>query len=169
MDAAGGYVLSMVMKSLVLIALLATMGTSYSVYAEDLAIIVSKSSSLENLTRTELRNIFLQQTRKDQSGIPFQVFMREKGSTERKCALLSIYHLNEAGLDAYFLRMLYVGESQSVPRVVPSSSVMKHVVAKTPGAIGYISVTDADDSVKVLKINNILPGADGYPLQLPDG
>ena len=57
-------------------------------------------------------------------------------------------------------------------RVFPDAASLRAFVAQTPGAVGYISAALADDSVKVLAVEDIFPApenlADGaYPLSYP--
>jgi hypothetical protein len=39
-------------------------------------------------------------------------------------------------------------------------------VVSTPGALGYLRLSDVDDSVKIVRVNGLLPEDDGYPLRL---
>jgi len=39
-------------------------------------------------------------------------------------------------------------------------------VGATPGAVGYLRASDVDNSVKVVRVNGLLPEDDGYPLRL---
>jgi hypothetical protein len=39
-------------------------------------------------------------------------------------------------------------------------------VGTTPGAVGYLRASDVDDSVKVVRVNGLLPDDDGYPMRL---
>jgi hypothetical protein len=45
-------------------------------------------------------------------------------------------------------------------------AAVKAYVAQTPGAIAYIRASDADDSVKVLKVDGKSPGDADYGLKL---
>lgn len=48
---------------------------------------------------------------------------------------------------------------------VKSDRATRKMVARIPGAIGYIPLSAVDDSVKVLKIDGMLPDQARYPFQ----
>jgi hypothetical protein len=50
------------------------------------------------------------------------------------------------------------------PRTVPTPQLMKAVVAKLPGAIGYIAIDQLDDAVQALLIDGKAPSDPRYPL-----
>ena len=50
-------------------------------------------------------------------------------------------------------------------RQAKSDRAVRKMVARIPGAIGYVPLSAVDDSVKVLKINGLLPDQVSYPLQ----
>jgi hypothetical protein len=50
------------------------------------------------------------------------------------------------------------------PRSVPEAAVMKAVVAKVPGAIGYIPANEVDASVQALTVDGKAHNTPGYPI-----
>ena len=46
-----------------------------------------------------------------------------------------------------------------------SDKAVRKMVANIPGAIGYISLSAVDDTVKVLEIDGLLPSQERYALQ----
>lgn len=53
------------------------------------------------------------------------------------------------------------------PRTVPAAQVMKAVVARLPGAIGYVPSSMVDDSVVALTVDKQMPDTASYPLLSP--
>ena len=49
-------------------------------------------------------------------------------------------------------------------RALPSSAYVLKVVAKFPGAIGYLPAGQVTSAVKVIAIDGLLPSSAGYPL-----
>jgi hypothetical protein len=42
---------------------------------------------------------------------------------------------------------------------------MRRFVFNAPGAVGYVAADETDDTVKVLRIDGLLPGDPRYPLR----
>ena len=132
----------------------------------DLAIIVNKNSGLDTVTSEELAKIFRAEKPKDPNGTRFIITARETGSPERAAALGQIYKLSEDEYSKYFLQATFVGQVTSAPRNLNGPAVAKQFVSVTPGAISYVRSSDADDTVKVLKVDGKAPGEAGYPLTI---
>lgn len=130
----------------------------------DLAIIVNKSSPLDNVTSAELLKIFRAEKRKGSDGVKYVIVMRD-ASPERTLILAKLYEMGEEDYAKYFLQATFVGMVQSAPRELTSVAAMRQYVAGTPGAIGYVWAGDLDDSVKALKIDGKAPGEPDYKLK----
>jgi hypothetical protein len=72
--------------------------------------------------------------------------------------------MNDLELKQFWLGKLYRGEIASFPRVVDSDVAVKRLVARAPGALGFVDAAALDGSVKVLHIDGKLPGEPGYLL-----
>jgi hypothetical protein len=140
--------------------------TSAQEKAADLAIVVGKSSALDNVTSAELTKIFRAEKAKGPDSVKFVVAMREPGSAERAGALAGIYEMNEADYGKYFLQATFVGLVQAAPRQFNSVASMRQFVAATPGAIGYLRGGDMDDTVKFVKVDGHSPGEAEYKLKV---
>jgi len=55
-----------------------------------------------------------------------------------------------------------------VPRTLASPSIVRKFVFNAPGAIGYLRASDVDDSVKVVRIDGLLPEQKDYRLQIDE-
>ena len=58
------------------------------------------------------------------------------------------------------------GDDDELVEPLTGVAVAKQFVSVTPGAISYIRASDADDSVKVVKVDGHAPGEAGYALKL---
>lgn len=120
---------------------------------EGLVVIVNKANPVNEIKKADLERIFKLQKQFWGGGERIVLFMREAGSPERQSALKLIYNMTEGQVGLFMLRKLYSGESSAVPKDMRSSSDMKQVVASTPNAIGYLSKSAVDESVKIVKID----------------
>jgi len=134
--------------------------------ADDLAIVVGKNSTLDNVTLAELVKLLREEKSKSSDGVKFIVLAREAGSAERSAALKEIYQMTEAEYQKYFLQATFVGAVQAAPKVVSGAAATRQFVAGNSGAIGYVRGSDVDDSVKVVKVDGKSPGDAGYGLKL---
>ena len=131
-----------------------------------LAIIVHRSNPVDNLTRPELRRIFMIETQTWSNGRKITVMLREKGQPERSEAIRLISGLSEEQYDRHILLQTFRGAINQGPREILSAAAMLRFVFNVPGAIGFVSAAEADDSTKVLRIDGMLPGDAQYPLSV---
>lgn len=130
-----------------------------------LAIVVHKDSTVENLSMTELRNIFLanQQFWPDRRRITLLV--RAPQSDERDYVLNSIYQKSEAEFRQYWIAKMFRAEIPRGPKIVFSSDMTLDLVVAIPGSISFMRADQVTDDVKVLRVDGKLPQDDGYPLK----
>ena len=76
------------------------------------------------------------------------------------------FKCSEAEYNDYFAGQVFTGAVKSAPKACPSSAAMKEYVAATPGALGYVKASEADDSVKVLKVDGKAPSDADYGLKI---
>ena len=138
---------------------------AFSATAEDLAIIVAKSSALSDVTSAELTKIFKCEKTKGPGGAKLAVVVQSGGS-EHEAALAAIYKTDDAGYKKYFLQATFTGALSAAPKALSSGDAVKSFVTTTPGGIGYTKASVIDDTVKALKVDGKAPGEAGYPIQL---
>jgi ABC-type phosphate transport system substrate-binding protein len=133
---------------------------------EPLAIVVNRANSVNNLTMAELRRVFLGDRSHWPNDRRITLVMREPGEPERKTMLHDVYQMDEGALKNHFLRGLFTGEIQVSPKVLASAVGVRKFVFNVPGAIGYMRLSDVDGSVKVIRIDELLPGDKKYKLHV---
>jgi hypothetical protein len=74
--------------------------------------------------------------------------------------------MDERDLNNYFLYQVFKGEGPFPPVILRTPADVRKFVGTTPGAVGYLRASDVDDSVKVVRVNGLLPDDDGYPMRL---
>jgi ABC-type phosphate transport system substrate-binding protein len=134
---------------------------------KSLAIIVNRGNSIDDLSTSELRAIFLGQRSHWPNGRRITLVMMESGQPERETVLREICRLSESDFRRRFLQGLLSGEVLVSPKTLATPVGVRKFVFNVPGAIGYLKPEDADDSVKIISIDGRLPGNEGYSLKLP--
>lgn len=133
---------------------------------QSLAIVVNRSNPVDNLSFPELRRIFMGERGHWQNGRRIAVLMMEHGSPERETVLRDVYHMTEARYIDHFLRGLFAEDVTIVPKTLDSPVRVRKFIVQAPGAIGYLRASDTDESVKVLRIDGLLPSDKDYRLQI---
>jgi ABC-type phosphate transport system substrate-binding protein len=130
-----------------------------------IAVIVHRSNPVDSVTFSELRRIFMLETQTWPHGRKITVVLREKGQPERAEAIRIICGLSEADYDKQILFRTFQGRVNIGPRSIQSASAMVRFVYSAPGAVGYLIADEVDPSVKLLRIDDLLPSDPRYPLR----
>jgi hypothetical protein len=133
---------------------------------EGLAIIVNHKNPVGTLTLRQLREIFLGERQRWPGGRRVVLCALPAGTAERQTVLRVVYAMNDKDFDKYFLWGMFRGEFVTSPTILRTPKDVRRFVASTPGAVAYLRASDLDTSVKVLRIDNLRPEDDGYPLRL---
>jgi ABC-type phosphate transport system substrate-binding protein len=133
---------------------------------EPLVIVVNRSNPINELSFDELRRIFLGTRSHWPNGRRITLVMREPGEPERKTVLHDVCGMNEDQLKNHFVHGLFTGEILVSPKILSSPVGVRKFIFNVPGAIGYLRVGDVDDSVKVVRIDELLPDDKGYKLRM---
>jgi hypothetical protein len=96
-------------------------------------------------------------------GQPIKLITRGPGCLERT-VLLKLLAMSESEYKQYWTAQVFRGEADAEPLIVPSVGMQKEALKVFPGGISLVSVHDLRPDMKVLKVDNLLPGAAGYPL-----
>jgi len=136
-----------------------------SIGESGLAIVVHKDTEVENLSLSELRNIFraTQQFWPNRSRIVLLV--RAPQSDERDYVLNNIYEMNEDEFRRYWIAKMFRAEVPTGPKVVFSTGMTLDLVIAIPNSISFMRADHVTDNVKVVRIEGKLPAEDGYPLK----
>jgi ABC-type phosphate transport system substrate-binding protein len=133
---------------------------------QSLAIVVNNSNPVDNLSFVELRRIFLGQRSRWPNGHRIVLVMLERGQPERETVLREVYRMSENDYRNHFLKGLFTGDVFMSPKTLTSPLVVRKFVFNAPGAIGYLRASDVDASVKVIRLDGLLPTDSDYRLQI---
>jgi len=133
---------------------------------EPLVVVVNRSNPVDNLSVAELRRIFLGNRSHWATGRRITLVMRDPSEPERKTILRDVCGMNEDQLKNHFLHGLFTGEILVSPKILSTPAGVRKFIFNVPGAIGYLRVSDLDDSIKVVRIDELLPDDRGYKLRV---
>jgi|GEM_PF-434958 len=131
---------------------------------DSLAIIVNRANPVDDLSFAELRQYFLGERTHWPNGRRVTIVMRDPPRPEREAVLRSVYRMREQDFRAHFLRAKFTGELPEEPRLLDTPSRVVNFVFLQPGAVGYVRAAEAPPSVKVLRLDGLLPGDPDYKL-----
>ncbi len=119
----------------------------HKVAVDALAIIVNPANSVSGLTDAQVKDILSGKITnwKDVGG---------------KSAKIQVVGRDEASGTRDYVQKDIIGKDAKFPAdalAMPGTGQLKAAVAQTPDAVGYMSAAQADDTVKVLKVDNVRP------------
>jgi ABC-type phosphate transport system substrate-binding protein len=141
-------------------------GNDSRVSWEGLAIVVNRQNPTSNLSLAQLRTLFLGERKWWSKRHRVVLSAMQRGTPERASVLRIVYKMDERDLNNYFLYQVFKGEGPFAPVILRTPADVRKFVGTTPGAVGYLRASDVDDSVKVVRVNGLLPDDDGYPMRL---
>lgn len=129
------------------------------------AIIMSKGVAQQNITLFELKRVFSGEPTEFAGHrlIPFN-YPPEHPLRQRFDTVL--LELSPESMARYWIDRRIRGQGMP-PRIVPAAPIMKAVVTRLPGAIGYIPWNALDDSVVALTVDKQTGSTPSYPLVSP--
>ena len=134
--------------------------------ANEIAIVVNKASVLDNVSKADLVRYMKVQKTKTPDGTKLVLVMQDEGRPERVAMLEKVYAMSDSELGRYFLQATFTGAIAAAPKSLPDGAGVIKFVAANPGGIGYVRASEADDSVKIVKVDGKAPGEDGYPITI---
>jgi ABC-type phosphate transport system substrate-binding protein len=131
-----------------------------------MAVIVNVNNSVTNVSVPELRRILSGEKRTWPGGTPIKILARPSGSHEQ-IALLRLLKMSETEYKQYWTAQVFRGEADAEPVTLPSFGMTKEATKAFAGSIALVNAQDVKPGmdIKVLKVENHLPGEPGYPIQ----
>jgi ABC-type phosphate transport system substrate-binding protein len=121
-----------------------------SARAADIKVIANPSVSAASVSTDELKGVFLATKTSLSDGSHVEPVVLRGGATHE--AFLKEYiGKTDAALETYYRSLVFTGKA-SMPKALASDSDMVAYVAKTKGAIGYVSAAAATEGAKTLEI-----------------
>lgn len=131
------------------------------------AVVVHRSTPVDELSLVQLRQIYLGEQQFWSGSERIALLLHAPGTRERAVALRLLYRMSESEFRRYWIARTFRHDAVTGPKIVSSTALAKKLVARIPGAIAVVPASEADVTVKVLRVDGRLPGTTGYPLVDP--
>jgi TonB family protein len=126
-------------------------------FAGNVKVIANSSVKVDTITVDELKMIFLQEKLALGDGTHVEPVFEKRGGAHE--AFLKEYlNRNDDDLQTYYRTLVFTGRG-AMPKQLASDTEVVTYVAKTRGAIGYVSASTAVEGVKVLAVVSAGSGA----------
>lgn len=135
--------------------------------SDSYAVIVHPSTRVDELSLVQLRQIYLGEQQFWPGSERIALLLHAPGTQERSVALRLLYRMTESEFRRYWIARTFRHDAVTGPKIVSSTVLAKKLVARIPGAIAVVPASEADVTVKVLRVGGRLPGSPGYPLVDP--
>jgi hypothetical protein len=139
------------MKTLALLGAAAMLAfATGSANAADMKIIANNDVKADSVSAEELKSVYLLTKSSLADGSHVQPVL-EKGGAAHEAFVKEYVGKTDSALQTYYRSLVFTGKA-SMPKILGSDAEMTAYVAKTKGAIGYVSADAATDGVKTLAV-----------------
>lgn len=119
--------------------------------AGELVVIVNPQSGVEQLSKSEVINIFMGRQKKLPSGTTALAVDLAGPNAEKKHFYARLVDKELAEINSYWARLIFSGQG-SPPRQAETAEEVLDIVENNKGAIGYLERNQADQRVRVVHI-----------------
>ena len=120
-----------------------------SLFAADVKIIANPSVGATSISADEIKGVFLATKTSLSDGSHVEPVL-EKGGAVHEAFLKEYLGKTESALETYYRSLVFTGKA-SMPKTVASDADVIAYVAKTKGAVGYVSADASAEGVKTLE------------------
>jgi len=122
---------------------------SWQAHAADVKVIANPSVAASTVSAGDVKDVFLLD--KDSLGGSHVEPVLAKGGPTHEAFLKEYLGKNDAALQAFYRSLVFTGKG-SMPKALASDADVVAYVAKTKGAVGYVSAGASTDGVKTLQV-----------------
>jgi len=126
--------------------------------AGNVRIIANPSVNAEAVSASEIKSVFLKQRNSLRDGTHVEPVLA-RGGPAHEAFLKEYLDKSDDALQNYYRSLVFTGKG-SMPKALHSDAEVVAYVAKTRGAIGYVSSTATLEGVKTLAVYQAEPGGD---------
>jgi hypothetical protein len=128
-----------------------------------LAVVVAKNSPLRELSKFELKKLYLGSNLTDPSGTPIVPFNQVPKSPDRVAFDSRVLDMTPEEVAQYWIDRKIRGQS-GAPKAVGSAELLQRVVSRLEHSVAYVRFDQLLEEVRVLSIDGMSPGESGYKL-----
>lgn len=129
-----------------------------------MAVVVRQDTPVDNLSFADVRKLFMGDRQYWNKNLRVTLLIRAPTARERDVILKMIYGMTEAQFRQYWISKIFRLEASTGPKIVYSTKMATELVTAVPGAVTFMDSSIVPKSLKILKIDNLLPGDKGYRL-----
>ena len=123
---------------------------SASASAGAVKVIANSSVKADSISADELKNVFLEETSSLRDGSHVEPVLA-KGGAAHEAFVKDYLGKSDAALQTYYRSLVFTGKG-SMPKTVGGDAEVAAYVAKTKGAIGYVSSETSTEGAKTLQV-----------------
>lgn len=128
-----------------------------------LALVVARASPLQQLTRFELKKLYLGSHIVDPSGERIVAFNQASSSPDRVAFEEKVLGMTPDQVASYWIDRKIRGQS-GAPKAVGSAELVQKVVSKVDHSIAYVRLDQVRPEVRVIAVDGKLPSDAAYQL-----
>lgn len=129
---------------------------------DTLVVVVHPTNSLHNISLADLRRLYLGETTNFPSGGRASLMEYVPDRTRFYQLVLG---MTPDLLQRHWMAVVFRGEDASPPKAVSDPEELRRFVAEHPDAVGFMSQSGVDSTVKVVTVDGRPPGHPRYPLR----
>jgi ABC-type phosphate transport system substrate-binding protein len=137
------------LKSMTLIVAILALA-SLPALAGGVKVIANSSVSSGSVSADDLKSVFLEEKNALRDGTHVEPVLQKSGATH-ETFVKQYLDKSDSALQTYYRSLVFTGKG-SMPKGVGSDAEMVAYVAKTKGAIGYVSDGASTEGVKTLEV-----------------
>ncbi|MBD3315269.1 MAG: hypothetical protein GF344_05745 [Chitinivibrionales bacterium] len=154
------------MKKLFVSAVLLLITFSAANEPENIVVVVNKSNPVSNISVRNLRRIYLCTKKKWKDGTSILLTAHQEGNPINDRFYNRVIGFDRKRLDGYYSSERMKGRIIAKPIALKGEEFIQDYISRKAGAVGFVEHTAVDTSrVRVIKVNNALPGDKDYPLK----
>lgn len=126
--------------------------------AQGVKVIANSSVQADSISAGDLKSVYLE----EKSSLPGSGHVEPvlvKGGPAHEAFLKHVLGRTDSDLQLYYRSLVFTGRG-SIPKTLDSDEAVVAYVAKTRGAIGYVSTSTEADGVRTLDLNSATGGGD---------
>jgi hypothetical protein len=128
-----------------------------------LAVVVAKTSSVQDISLAKLRRVFTNEGDSDDSGQRYVPFNHPPHTTDRVAFDTIVLGMSPEEVSQFWIDRKIRGLS-GPPRTVDSLSLLLRLIGRLPGAMSYARPAQLTGEVRAVRVNGKLPSDADYPL-----
>jgi len=115
----------------------------------DVVVVVSSASTVEELDRIQIENLFLGRSNRFPNGKLAVPIDQEEGSPMRQAFYLSLSGMTSSQIKSHWSRAIFTGRGRP-PRTISNADELITALMNNPNAIGYIDESLVDSRLKIV-------------------